>query len=92
MKRSLISFRTLLMSIVIFIEFFLGSCAEHNTYRFYDDYYHDWDAHKQSYYVQWENESHRDHRDFKKRSSDEQSDYWKWRHSHQDKDKDHDNR
>lgn len=85
MTRSLISFRTLMMSAVVFLQFFLGSCAEHNTYRVYDAYYHDhhnWDDREQSYYVQWENESHRDDRDFKSRSSEEQNEYWKWRHSH----------
>jgi hypothetical protein len=90
-RRSLISFRIVLM----FTTIFLGACAEHNTYRVYDGYYHDyhnWDAHEESYYVGWEKETHRDHRDFKKRNADEQSDYWKWRHSHLDKDKDHDNR
>lgn len=94
MTRSLVSVRTLMMSAVVFLQFFLGACAEHNSYRVDDGYYHDhhdWDDREQSYYVQWENESHREHRDFKARSSDEQNEYWKWRHSH-DKDKDHENR
>jgi hypothetical protein len=95
MLRALISFRTLLMSVILFAQFFLGACAEHNTYRVYDGYYHDhqdWNDREQSYYVQWENEYHRDHREYKSRSSSDQDDYWKWRHSHQEKDKDHDNR
>jgi hypothetical protein len=89
MVRSLISFRTLLMSVIMFAQFFLGACSEHNNYRVYDGSYHDhhdWDDREQAYYVQWENESHRDHRDFTKRSSSNQDEYWKWRHSHQDKD------
>jgi hypothetical protein len=93
MTRTLISFRSILMSLILLSQLFLGACAEHNTYRAYDGYYHDhhdWDDREQSYYIQWENESHRDHHDYKKRSSNDQDDYWKWRHSHEDKENGHD--
>lgn len=61
----------------------ITGCAVHA--RVYDPYYHDyhyWPA-EQGYYVQWENESHRQHEDFKKRNKDEQKEYWDWRHSHE---------
>jgi hypothetical protein len=66
----------------------LTGCAVHA--RVYDSYhqdYHEWPA-EQSYYVQWETETHRSHEDFKKRNSDEQKEYWDWRHSH-DHDQNH---
>lgn len=68
----------------------LTGCAVHA--RVYDPYYHDyhyWPA-EQGYYVQWETDTHRHHEDFKKRSADEQKQYWEWRHSHEnDHDQDH---
>jgi len=33
------------------------------------------------YCSRWENQSHREHRDFKKRSEAEQKEYWAWRHN-----------
>ena len=88
MSRTLVSFRSILMSVMLFSQILLVACAEHNTYRVHDGYYgdyHNWDNREQAYYLQWESESHRDHRDFQKRSTSEQNDYWKWRHSHEDK-------
>ena len=52
----------------------------------YDPYYHDyhpWNG-EVVYYNNWEHDTHRDHRDFKKRSTDEQKQYWDWRHGHPD--------
>lgn len=54
-------------------------------YRVYDpDYrdYHAWDGTEVGFYGQWESDTHRDHRDFRKRSESEQKEYWKWRHDH----------
>jgi hypothetical protein len=42
------------------------------------------------YYQQWETDTHRDHRDFRRRKDDEQKEYWTWRHS-QDHDHARDN-
>jgi hypothetical protein len=53
--------------------------------RYYDgdhDDYHHWSHNEESFYVQWEGETHRHHRDFKDRSSQEQQEYWNWRHDH----------
>ncbi len=61
----------------------ITGCAVHA--RVYDPYYHDyhnWDT-ENGYYVQWEHDTHRDHKDFNKRSKDEQKEYWDWRHSHE---------
>jgi hypothetical protein len=43
-----------------------------------------WNAHEGVYYQRWEVETHRDHRDFKKRDAGEQKEYWTWRHNHPD--------
>lgn len=60
----------------------LTGCAVHaRVYDSYDHDYRSWPA-EQSYYVQWENNTHRHHEKFKKRSKDEQSQYWQWRHNH----------
>ena len=34
------------------------------------------------YYQNWEGETHREHRDFRRRNSEEQKEYWDWRHKH----------
>lgn len=48
-----------------------------------------WGPGEQTYYVQWENETHRDHVDWERRNKHDQKEYWKWRHQHHD-DHDHD--
>ncbi len=58
----------------------LTGCAT----RVYDPYYHDyhtWNHGEDVYYSRWENETHRQHEDFRKRNSDEQKQYWDWRHN-----------
>jgi hypothetical protein len=65
----------------------LGGCAARASYRTYDPYYtdyHRWDDHETTYYVQWETETRRDHRDFEKRDKNEQKESWEWRHNHSD--------
>jgi hypothetical protein len=55
-------------------------CTVHAGY--YDPYYHDrhpWNG-EVVYYQRWETETHREHRDFKKRNEAEQKEYWDWRH------------
>jgi hypothetical protein len=62
----------------------MTGCAVHA--RVYDPYYRDYHAWsvETPYDEQWERDSHRDHRDFNKRNSDEQKEYWDWRHKQGD--------
>lgn len=79
-------FPALLLAAALFAPVAFTGCAERNTYRVYDPYYHDyhhWDHHEEVFYTQWEHDTHRDHRDFDKRDASEQKEYWDWRHSHQ---------
>lgn len=67
----------------------ISGCAARGSYRVYDpDYreYHRWNRSEEGYYVRWENETHRRHRDFRDRDRRDQDDYWRWRHDH---DRDH---
>ncbi len=85
--------KSVLLSAALMVPLATIGCAEHHAYRVYDaDYsdYHNWDANERVYYNQWETETHRPDRDFRKRSPDEQKDYWSWRHKHPDRDHDHD--
>jgi hypothetical protein len=53
-------------------------------YRVYDPGYadyHVWDNNEAGYYARWEGETHRDHRDFRKRPAAEQKEYFTWRHN-----------
>ncbi len=75
---------TLVLTAAISAPLFIAGCAVHA--RVYDPYYNDyhvWDN-ETVYYSQWEHDTHRDHKDFKERSKDEQKQYWQWRHSHAD--------
>jgi len=63
-----------------------GCAARVSTgYRIYDpDYgdYHVWDDNEFGFYNRWEGETHREHRDFRRRPRDEQKEYFAWRHDH----------
>jgi hypothetical protein len=61
----------------------LGGCAARvsTSYDPYYNDYHRWDHNEVAYYSQWEVNTHRDHKDFQKRSPDEQKEYWTYRHS-----------
>ena len=66
---------------------FLAGCGARVStgYRYYDPGYrdyHSWDNNEGTFYSRWESDNHRDHRDFRKRSSIEQKEYWEWRHNH----------
>lgn len=53
-------------------------------YRVYDPGradYHAWDRDEDAYYRHWEGDTHRRHEDFRKRTPDEQKDYFSWRHN-----------
>ena len=41
-----------------------------------------WGPGEQTYYVQWEDENHRQHRDWNARSDADHKAYWKWRKHH----------
>ncbi len=62
----------------------IGGCAARVGYRSYDPYYNDyhtWDNNEVGFYTQWETNTHREHKDFRKRSPDEQKEYWTYRHN-----------
>jgi hypothetical protein len=72
-----------------------GCAARVSTgYRIYDpDYrdYHVWNDDEITFYTRWEGETHRDHRDFRRRPHEEQKEYFAWRHDH-DHDREHERR
>jgi hypothetical protein len=82
---------SLLLAAALISLVMITGCAARASYRVYDpdyDDYHRWDGHETTFYLQWEGESHREHRDFDKRDKDEQKEYWNWRHKHSEKDHD----
>lgn len=63
----------------------ISGCSGH--VRVYDaEYrdYHYWDHDEDVYYRRWEGDTHREHRDFDRRSDAERREYWQWRHHHED--------
>jgi len=84
MRSMLRNFASLLLLAVIASPVLISGCAVHA--RVYDPYYNDYHtwAGENGYYLQWERETHRDHRDFNKRSDKEKKEYWDWRHHHED--------
>jgi Spy/CpxP family protein refolding chaperone len=71
----------------------LVGCAAHSEYRVYDPddgTYHYWNRSEAGYYNQWEHDTHRHHRDYRKRSQDEQRQYWQWRANHRGHDQNRD--
>jgi hypothetical protein len=80
----------LLIAAIFLTPLLTTGCAEHRRV-YYDPYYqdqHPW-ANENSYYMQWEGDTHRHHEDFNKRNKDDQKAYWDWRHKN-DKDHGHD--
>jgi hypothetical protein len=76
---------SLLLAAVLLSPVAITGCAARASYRVYDPYYgdyHRWDDHENAFYLQWEGETHRDHRDFDKRDRNEQKEYFTWRHNH----------
>lgn len=74
----------ILLSVGIIMPVFTTGCTVHaGVYDRYHQDHHVW-ATEQPYYSQWEHDTHRQDKDFKKRSSDEQKDYWDWRHKQDD--------
>jgi hypothetical protein len=73
----------------LFSPVIFGGCAVRGSYRVYDpayEDYHVWGRNETVYYQRWEGETHRDHREFRQRSTGEQKEYWTWRHAHHDDD------
>jgi len=80
---------SLLLAAALISHVELTGCAARASYRVYDPYYsdyHRWDDHEASFYLRWEGETRREHRDFDKREKDEQQEYWTWRHSQPERD------
>jgi hypothetical protein len=66
----------------------MSGCAAHvsSGYRTHDYYANDdhvWGNDETRFYASWETDTHRSHKDYRKRNADEQKDYWQYRHSHQ---------
>jgi hypothetical protein len=83
---------TALFAAVLAAPMLFSGCSVHAGYRTYDPYYgdyHTWDNGEVVYYNQWEHDTHRDHRDFRKRSPDEQKEYYTWRHNQGGGNQDH---
>jgi len=77
----------ILLVIAFYTSVLFSGCAVRASYRVYDpayEDYHAWNRNEAVYYQRWEVESHRDHKEFRKRNSDEQKEYWTWRHAHHD--------
>jgi hypothetical protein len=75
------------LAAALFAPVMFSGCAARASYRVYDpghEDFHVWGSNEGVYYQRWEVETHRDHRDFDKRNSDEQKEYWNWRHKHND--------
>lgn len=77
---------TMLLAAVLVSPAAITGCAARveTGYRVYDPYYSDYhvfDNNEIVYYQRWETETHRDHRDFRKRKADEQKEYFTWRHN-----------
>jgi hypothetical protein len=76
------TFGSILLAAAVTTTMFATGCTVHA--RYYDPYHRDY--HPASgevvYYGQWEHDTHREHRDLRKRSKEERKEYWEWRHSH----------
>jgi protein-tyrosine phosphatase len=75
---------SLLLSAALSAPLLIAGCSANVGYRSYDPYYNDyhvWNNDEVVYYNRWEHDTHRDHKDFRKRDNDEQKQYWTWRHS-----------
>ncbi len=77
---------TLTMAAVLISPAVIIGCAARveTGYRVYDpgySDYHTFDNNEVVYYQRWETDTHRSHKDFRKRHADEQKEYWNWRHN-----------
>jgi len=77
-------FTSLVLSVAFASSVLFTGCAARVGYRVHDGYYNDdhvWDNNELAFYGRWENETHRKHVDFRRRSADEEKEYWTWRHN-----------
>jgi hypothetical protein len=77
---------TFLLAAALVSPVIISGCAARVStgYRVHDGYYNDdhvWDDNEIVFYNRWEGETHRNHRDFRRRHADEQKDYFNWRHN-----------
>ena len=81
MRSLLRRFTPLLFAAALAAPVLCVGCATH--VRVYDPYYNDYHvwAAEEPYYAQWERDTHREHKDFDKRSDVDKKAYWDWRHS-----------
>jgi len=80
-------FASVLLGTAFAASMVLAGCSARvsSGYRYHDTYYGDdhlWDQGEVTYYGRWEGDTHRAHRDFRRRPSNEQKEYWEWRHNH----------
>ena len=76
---------SIVLAVAFLSSMIIGGCAVHASYRTYDPGYgdyHVWNSGEEGFYTRWEVDTHRDHRDFRKRNAEEQKEYWDWRHKH----------
>ncbi len=60
----------------------LTGCATHSGYDVAYSDHHVWNESENGFYVQWETDTHRQHREWNQRNADEQREYWSWRQTH----------
>lgn len=70
-------FSRLLLAAALMIPLFSTGCAEHRQVYV-------WGPGETTYYAQWEQDTHRNHVDWEKRSEADHKEYWKWRKHHND--------
>jgi hypothetical protein len=75
---------TCLLGAILAVGVYATGCTVHAG--LYDPYYHDYHPvdGEVVYYGQWEQETHRDHKELKDRDKKDQKEYWDWRHKHPD--------
>jgi len=76
--------RRAVMTAALLSPLIITGCSAHAEYRVYDPYYsdyHAWGPGEVVYYNRWTAENHRENRDFRKLSKEDQHQYWTWRHS-----------
>jgi hypothetical protein len=61
-----------------------GACSRnHDVYDVSANQYRHWDSREDAAYRRWETERSMNHREYARRTTDEQRRYWEWRRNHQ---------
>jgi len=71
----MVKMRRLLVVAALMVPLLGTGCAPHREV-------YAWTPGEETYYVQWEHETHREHVDWGRRNDDEHRQYWEWRHHH----------